>query len=289
MKKKLQITIAVLSIVLTCFAFKILEEKATSIKQVITDDFISTLFSSYYSGKLDLEKFPDTSVKYTFVNNTKNEGVAYAESQCYTSPAYLYYNMYNALDTNANTYSYFSRTYDLHFTSDFKKHFGKNILKERMKMKAIDYYRNPEIFFLFNGEAFQAAFDSLYRKPSETFKGLSMQKIYNATLKKYCRETADIIALTLKDKPQFDTLAANYMKKAKTDFEFNGLNYSYKATTKIFGEEYYNKYSCSMPSRIVSVMLRRQCDGSLPVLLKIFKKILKDYDPEFYTEVKDKF
>ena len=142
---------------------------------------------------------------------------------------------------------------------------------------------------VFNADAIQAAFDSLYCKPEKKFKAFTYQQIYDLTLKKFCRESAEIIAQIFKKKPLFEQLSAGYKKSAAENSQFVGTTYTHEATEKIFGENYYQTFSCSGASYILGTMMRRQCDGSLPVLLKCFKKVLEDYDPDYYKEVKDKF
>ncbi|HBX50102.1 MAG: hypothetical protein A2275_01030 [Bacteroidetes bacterium RIFOXYA12_FULL_35_11] len=262
----------------------------------IGDDIIAQLFDRPTKWK-PVKDFPDSTLTFfgrrplAGGDDNIQEYDNYVESQCQNSPAYLYYALYMAFD-KMTYWNKVSCTYNAKMISKFKTiSGGKDIIKSRFYQANKDT-SEPILseFRFYNGEALKAAFNSIYRKPGDSFKGLSMQKIYDVSLKEYMRDLGKVITVVMSNKAEFTAKAAEYLKKAKTDKTFDGQEYSYPLTEKWFGAESYKKYSClPMPSRIVGVMLRRQCDGSLPVLLNCYKTVIKDYDPSYLKEIQGKF
>lgn len=241
--------------------------------------------------------FPDTSLHYSTegFNSYNNQSTTIdllARKQCTVSPSIIYYQFYLILDSNAyfNTESF---TYDANVRARFKNIFGEDILKSQLTLPVGKSHESGDaspVFRFFNGKAFTAGFKKLYKKPDGKFKGLVLQKIYNATLKDYCRDVADIVCKVLSDKTSFQKWADDYLVRAKADTAFNGITYTSHAADALIGTAEYHKLNCCTASdRIVGIMLRRQIDGSLPDLLACFKTILMDYDPEYYNKVKNNF
>jgi len=292
MKKKMKLFFMAGTIAAFGFTFASLDIGQVKTKENIVDNFIEDLFFKNLYIESDCEgRFPDTTVNFSYTNSWGNQSKNYLFSQCCQSPAFIYYDLYGAIDSSAEwSKDYYNDEYYTEgFKNTFKKYFGKDILKEQIKFKSVDYYRRANTLNVFNADAIQSVFDSLYCKPTKKFKGFSYQKIYDLTLKKFCQESAEVIIEILKDKTQFEKLAVNYKEAAAENSQFVGTSYTYQATKKIFGEYYYQKYPCTGASYILGTMMRRQLDGTLPVLLKCFKKILEDYDPVYYKEMKDKF
>lgn len=239
--------------------------------------------------------FPDTNVQYpVFVRNDGGYvGYVniYARRQCTVSPSLIYYSFYLPLDTNAY-WNASSFSYNASVRGEFKNLFGEDILKDQITLpvgKNGDS-QHPPVFRFFNGKAFSAAFKILYKKPGDEFQGLVLQKIYDATLKDYDRDAGNAISHILSDKKLFKQLADDYLAKAKTDTSFDGVSFTNKAADTLIGKAVYSQLKCMDASnRLVGIMLRREIDGTLPILLANFKAILKDYDPEYYTKVKDSF
>ncbi len=185
-----------------------------------------------------------------------------------------------------NEGEYFDEVYqfDEKYQKRFKDIFHADLMKAPLKMKAKDYLGNPLNFHQFNGEGFKTAFDKLYKSPNEDYEGVSMQIIYNISAKEYMREVAKVVYEIYNHK-DFKSIAADYKKKALNDKNFEGVNFCYAAYDKMIKEDTkgclpYGKFS------ILTRMLRRQIDGSLPQLIDCLNIILKDYDPEFYKTIK---
>ena len=79
-----------------------------------------------------------------------------------------------------------------------------------------------------------------------------------------------------------------YLRKLCEDVILNHNNDNNEATEKLKANLSQNCLG-DYESRVIGTMLRRQCDGSLPVLLTCLKTVLKDYDPTFYNKVAMKF
>lgn len=293
-KKKIIFGLALAVVMFCAFAdddYK--EPKFVKNKESIVSHFIDfNLFEDLNIESDCSNRFPDTTISYEKTNGWGITYKVYPFSQCCQSPAYIYYKLHSAIDTSSKwPRDYYSETeyYNEGFKNTFKNYFGKDILKEKIKINSVDYNRFPNTINVFNADAIQAVFDSLYKKPGTMFKNISYQKIYDITLKKFCRESAKIISDVLKNKAGFEKWAGNYKKAATENSEFRGTSYAYDAYKSILGENYVSEGYCVGPSYIIGTMMRRQLDGTLSVLLKCFKKILQDYDPVYYKEVKDKF
>jgi hypothetical protein len=231
------------------------------------------------------QMIPDTNVNFKVKTDwgTFYSGrTYYAESYCKrpNSPAFIREYLIHSIDSgDANK-----------FKATFKKRFGKDIIASELKMATTDY----ESFFTFyDKDGIQAAFDALYRKPGDKINGFTAQRLYSIIFKDMCRDAGNVMMKVYTQKPAFEKYAADYLTKAKTDPKFDGGNYSYATAKSLLGvDPYEDDPGCpclsEYSSRIVSVMLRRQCDGSLPTLIACYKKMLLDYDPEYYNVIKDK-
>jgi hypothetical protein len=258
------------------FSFSLIDLKPITVDS-IRSTFLSTIFDTY------TQEGDDTTVFFTRKSDYSDEmEKAYATRKCGSSPTFIAYSFYAGLDTAYTDYG-------ADVTNRYKTLFGTDIIKAKVKIAAKDWEGKPMYWNHFNGLAIKAAFDKLYQKPSGSYQGIGLQKIYNAAMKDYVRDMTNVIIKVMANKPAFEATAKQYLTKATTDPEFDGLSFGGEATEKLIGkftqpclEEYYGE-------RVVGTMLRRQCDGSLPVLLTCLKTLLKDYDPEFYNKVALKF
>jgi hypothetical protein len=237
--------------------------------------------------------FPDPLLHYTVdgVDETTGNDVhleVKVRRYCTVSPSIIYYMFYLPLDSTAY-WNVESFSYNTAMKENFKHLFGEDILKDQVVLPDRKS-GNAGVLRLFNGKAFRVAFNKLYKKPRKKFQGLILGKIYNVTLKDYCRDAADIISHVLSNKALFQQWADNYLLLAKTDTTFDGVKYEEKAADTLIGKALYAKLNCcTSGDRLVGTMLRRQIDGSLPDLLYCFKTVLHDYDPEYYKKIKDTF
>ncbi len=204
-----------------------------------------------------------------------------AYSKCYLSPADMYTTAFASL--------YTTEIKNSTPIKNFKIAFGTDLFKPALKMASLEMGTNKKATMnMFNTLALKQAFDKMYLKPTENFEGMALQKLYNTSLKDYMHDVCNVVADVMKKKIQFTKLAAAYKVNASTKKYFDGISESYSASEKLLGD---NEYTCidNRQSRIVGMLLRRQIDGSLPTVLACLKTIIKDYDPEFYTEISTKF
>jgi len=264
-----KITPAIVLIALLSFTI----ETAPITVDSIRNAFLNNLFDTYVPQ--------DTT--FSFTGKDKYSGdfeKFYAYSKCGESPGFAAYSFYEGLDTS---YSDFGPE----VVTRFKTLFGQDIVKSRLKLAAKDYEGNSIQWIQFNGLGIKAAFDKLYQKPTGKFQGIGLQNLYNFTLKSYVRDVTSIVVKVASNKPAFEALSKQYMASALKDPEFYGPTFSEDAAEKL-GTNSLDQ-ECTDASRVVGTLLRRQCDGSLPVLLLCLKTVLKDYDPEYYNKVALKF
>jgi hypothetical protein len=204
----------------------------------------------------------------------------YAASRCNWGSSFVAKSLMRGLDTARNGFG-------PEVISRFKTLFGADIFKTPVKLAGKYDDGTPVLWQQYNSLAIQAAFDKLYQKPSEGFQGTALQKIYDISLKQYVRETTNLIITVQSKRTTFDALAKKYMLKATTDPDFSGLTFAWEATQKL---KLDGEFSCLYgASDTIGTMLRRQSDGSLPILIACLKTVLKDYDNEYYTMVGMKF
>ncbi len=245
----------------------------------IRSGFIGELFTTYPPNAPS----GDTTIFFWKKDEYNDKMVkSFVLSRCGWSPGLIPNYLYVRMDT---TYG----NYGPEALARFKSLFGQDLIKARIKTAAMDEEGNQVEWNHFSGAALQAAFNKLYQQPTGLFQEIGLQKIYDATLKNYVRETTNVIVKVMSNKPAFEAMAKKYMIKATTDPQFDGIDFSNQATQKLvakLSQECLNDYH---DYRIVGAMLRRQCDGSLPMLLSCLKTLLKDYDPGFYKQVALKF
>ncbi len=240
----------------------------------VRESLLRALFNQY--DKTDSTVFFNEFDKYE-----GKDIKVFAASQCESDPSFITYSLFSAVDTGYVGYS-------PEVLARYKALFGQDLIKGKFKMAQKDYDGNPLTFNQYNAIALKAAFDKLYQNPTGTYKGIGLQKIYNLTMKNYVRDVTGVIVDIMAKKTIWDAEAKRFLQQATTNPEFDGGSFAYETYVKILGEN-YPKECLGHPGNMISTMLRRQCDGSLPTLLLCLKTVLKDYDPEFYNKVALKF
>jgi hypothetical protein len=186
-----------------------------------------------------------------------------------------------------------SNGYDLEgydFEKSFKAIFKKDI---RKKPTVKNGFENAS----FSADAIQTAFNKTYPKPTELVDGFVMQKVYDLSIKQYSRACAYVMADVMKNKTAFMQQVNTYKAKAATSKWDDGIGFCTIAAEAVLGKDYLSKranettkkYLGDYYDRLVGMMMRRQIDGTLPVILNCIKTVLKDYDPSFYETMKAKF
>jgi|GEM_PF-1875912 TolB-like protein len=134
----------------------------------------------------------------------------------------------------------------------------------------------------FDKAAVDSLFSRLYIKPYYLIlPGVESQKVYDIVLKKYFRELSIIIDRILNN-VNFNLFCKEYEIKARN--------------TKVtfFSARGYAREKCKYLnistdySDILGILFRRKMDGTLPTFLKIWRTILKDYDPSIYNKIVNK-
>ncbi|MEO7312195.1 MAG: hypothetical protein ABIX01_17460 [Chitinophagaceae bacterium] len=286
MKKLLKAAALSCFLIITCFgfyAFKKYQEIKTS-----ADVFRSLIYSGIYSYGYNDTQWPDSAMVVNIPANwdTSRMVTKGPLSLCGSSPAYFYRFMaegIGAIDPD-NGYSKESLV-------NFKQAFGKDLMAAQLKTALKNYDKSPVFMNQFKADALKAAFDQLYKKPTDDFDGFALQKIYDIAAKDYFRSCATVVADVMKKKALFAQLATAYKSQALTNKNFYGPSAAADAEKKLLGKDYSNNLECIRygADRILGMMMRRQIDGSLQVLLTCVKTVLKDYDPEFYTTIEKKF
>jgi hypothetical protein len=168
-----------------------------------------------------------------------------------------------------------------------------NLIKKRVETKT------GTKFNYFDAMAIEATFKALYKKPTEKFKGIATyQRIYNASVKEFAIESASFMAEVMQNKKGFEEVTAKYKKAMETSDEFYGGSLPDKVWETIFDKSklqkdedyyYYPDKKCGYAQDILLMMVRRNIDGTLPTLLKLFKQILQDYDKPTFEKYKNAF
>lgn len=252
----------------------------------VRESFLSNTSLNYYDPQQDGESDMVVEV-FSIWTNEKIKAIP--KTACYSSPAMMYNYLVNAVEYKNNQNWWLPETF--YTTPDFKNNFKVLFgLDPIAKMMKIPQNNDNKIhtFKFFNPKALQAAFDKLYVKPETKFQSLTYQKIYDVSFKEYFRESAEIITVILKDKKLFKKLATEYLKKATKEKDFNGLRLVNEYEFDHFSVA-ASSFKCSKFNRVLSIMLRRDADASLPVMLSCFKTILKDYDKETFEKYKNNF
>lgn len=279
--KSLGVTLLVITTCLGFYAFKKYQQVKTA-----ADVFRSVMYSGVYSEKYTDNPWPDSNmtVELPTTWDTTRMYKKGALPLCGISPAYFYRNMAEGIGAIDVDYGYKPEA-----LVNFKQAFGKDLLGPGVKLAPIS--KKPVYMNQFKADALKAAFDKLYKKPTDDFDGFAMQEIYDIAAKTYFRSCATVIADVMKKKPLFIQLAMDYKKQVMTVKNFYGPNASRKAGEKLLGKDYSPDKDCMEygADRIVGMMMRRQTDGTLPTLLVCVKTMLKDYDPEFYETIKTAF
>lgn len=286
--KSLVVTVLVITTCLGLYAFKKYQQVKTA-----ADVFKNIMYNAIYTtSSYDKKVWADSTLTFkrpTTWDSTVMETVG-PDGICGTVPSYFYYNMAMSIGADDVNYSGYSKQNLL----EFKQAFGKDLLGANVPLAGRNFDKKPKVMKQFKADALKAAFNKLYKKPTEDFDGFAMQRIYDIAAKDYFRNCAQVVADVMKKKALFVKLSLDYKKQATTKKEFYGPDASYEAMKKILGEDYnpgQGTDGCMEygADRILGIMMRRQLDGTLPTLLICAKTMLQDYDPEFYNTIKNAF
>jgi hypothetical protein len=225
------------------------------------DSTISILAKNYYGDGVDVKVYP--------------------ASLCGWDPSFMANNFKYSVDTSYEGFEGSVRTRMLTL-------FGADVLKSKLKLPGKDYEGNPIYIYQYSGVGIQAVFNKLYQKPTATFKGVGLQKLYNVSSKQYMRDATDIVVAIMAKKTIWDAEVKRYMQEVTTKEDFYMGDFAAETYSKIFGEAEM-KECAPYANNMIGSMLRRGGDGSMSALIVCLKTVLKDYDPEYYNKVALKF
>ncbi len=157
---------------------------------------------------------------------------------------------------------------------------GKGVLKGTVAPA------DPKWIPAYDAAALQALFDKLYLPPSATLVGLSMQKLYDTTFKDSIAGFIETLLAVATKKgapegpdspPGLENLTPRYLaayaKWVPSSEKYNpGILNKMQKTLKVDG-------------RTLGTILRRYADGTLPTVVTLLLKVLKDYDPKQFALV----
>lgn len=232
--------------------------------------------------------FSEAAKKYELKQTKLGPCAAYALPDLTVSGVATVAVLLSTLETNYETGKEdgsVSRSYPIYArvaNEAAEKIFGRSFIAKRLQEKS------GGGFMMYDPAAFQAAFDQLYFKPTETRGGVVAQQLYDAVFKKGIAEQAEVIAKVMAKKKEFEARAKDLLKRAETDESFYGGQFAYQAAVELNGGQLKDGEGTTEPlvePGFMGTLLRRQADGTLPVILRSLKVVLKDYDPETFKKV----
>lgn len=166
--------------------------------------------------------------------------------------------------------AFFDATNQKNLEASFKTLFGQSLVKARAGA-------GDNIRFSYNPAALEAAFGKLYVAPATTIGGVRAKAVYDTVFKSYVADKAEAIAAVLSQKGFVASAARDFTAQAANP-KFEGSAWQYALAGKLSGPAKDNP-------RLVGTLVRRHADGSLPVVIKILRRILADYDPKTLEKV----
>jgi hypothetical protein len=189
--------------------------------------------------------------------------------------AYWAQNDHQAIEANPNT-TLFD---DAKTQAAFKQAFGW-ALPERG-----DYVPPPNVLLKFDAKKLSALFDRIYVKPTETLGTATAQEVYDVLFKdavtRFAREVALIKGAL--SKAQLAKQLKAYQAAAKDGGgKFKGTTYLKETAATVLPKE---QEPSARAGRTLGVILRRTADGTWPIVNKLLKKVVADYDPPLAEEL----
>jgi len=143
----------------------------------------------------------------------------------------------------------------------------------------------PNVFLKFDPKKISALFDKIYVKPSDKVGSATGQDVYDIFFKEAVGRFAREVALVQDSLPKarMTKQLKAYQAAAKTQGgKFSGVAYLREAAAGALPKD--NELSAKA-GRTMGVILRRTADGTWPILDRLLKKVVTDYDPELAKEL----
>ncbi|EQA45173.1 hypothetical protein LEP1GSC050_2814 [Leptospira broomii serovar Hurstbridge str. 5399] len=156
-------------------------------------------------------------------------------------------------------------------------------------IQKIEIIPSSGISVKYNPQAIPLLYNKFYEDAKNTFSGPQLQEIYNLKIKKWLRARVKMTRAILSNKLRFENLSSEYEYGSQNDPNFNGTAASTNIS-KLIGcsvsdlSTYKDIPGFKCDERWVGMLVRRNNDGSLPVILQTINQILKDFDFEEYQK-----
>jgi len=141
------------------------------------------------------------------------------------------------------------------------------------------------VFLRFDAKKLSALFDRIYVKPTDKIGGATVQEAYDVLFKgavtRFAREVA--LVKTALSKAQLAKQLKAYQAAAKEGGgKFRGPAYLKETAAGVLPKDQEDP---ARAGRTLGVILRRTADGTWPVVNKLLKKVVTDYDPALAQEL----
>jgi hypothetical protein len=148
-----------------------------------------------------------------------------------------------------------------------------------------DYVPPPNVFLKFDPKKVSALFDRIYVKPSDKVGSATGQDVYDVFFKDAVARFAREVALINAGLPK--PALAKQLKAYQAAAKQQGGKFSGPAYLKETAEATLPKddEQSARAGRTLGVMLRRTADNTWPIISRLLKKVVTDYDPPLAAEL----
>jgi hypothetical protein len=155
------------------------------------------------------------------------------------------------------------------------------------KLPVLGMLKNDE-FPVYQVKQLKKVFNRIYLKPTDMIGTMKAQEVYDYFFKSYVADFArDVVLVKSKvRKKKMKKLLRDYKAAAKdAGANFNGSAYLRKVVTELWPEDKSRAYRMS---KILGTILRRKADRTWPTVVRLLKKVIRDYDPALSKELRRK-
>src|SRR5581483_627699 len=152
----------------------------------------------------------------------------------------------------------------------FKVLTGSPLIKKRVT-------KNDRVLVSYDAAGLQSAFDKLYVQPSGNIGGVRASVVYETLFKAFVRREAEATCALLGKKGFLAQESKKFVARS-LDGKDEITTYQYELASKLGGP-------LAEEPRLIGTLLRRQADGTLPVIIKMMRTVLRDYDPETFKRL----
>jgi hypothetical protein len=153
---------------------------------------------------------------------------------------------------------YFNRTTLARLDRAFRAAFGKPLVRRRVHGRTE-----------YDADGLRAAFRAIYVKPDEPVGGVPARALYDP-LRGFVAGAAEATAQLLDHPARLARAAREYDARGSFDYPFIERRFPELDVFDVI---------------TAGVVLRRQLDGTLPVLVEALRTVLADYDPQAFAEL----